>query len=464
MTVSWRSSLLYAAEESSEQWLERLSRAAILLGRNLSLDMHMHPALFPVKDIPHSSNPRPYRGDDAFSSRVQGMRQGQMWTGFFSPVVDAPVLGMTPHGPGMVRSFGRGEAWLEFKRQIALLDDLVGRNDVVKARTIADVEAAHAAGRVAAIYGCEGGDHIEDKPERVEEIYALASIYRGFFSPVVDAPVLGMTPHGPGMVRSFGRGEAWLEFKRQIALLDDLVGRNDVVKARTIADVEAAHAAGRVAAIYGCEGGDHIEDKPERVEEIYAAGVRSLQIYHVALNSLVESDGTRDIGLSAVGRETLQEMNRVGMLADLAHASFETTAAAAEISMQPILSTHSLIRASDDSVRGIGMSTDHARVIAETGGVIGAFGGFSGGLAGFVENVVLLIDTVGIDHVGIGTDMDGTGNVPAAFDRYTLLPEIAARLLARGLEEEELVKIIGGNVARVLEQVRPHAQPNGDLD
>ncbi len=366
MTVSWRSSLLYAAEESSEQWLDRLSRAAILLGRNLSLDMHMHPALFPVKDIPHSSNPRPYRGDDAFSSRVQGMRQGQMWSGFFSPVVDAPVLGMTPHGPGMVRSFGRGEAWLEFKRQIALLDELVGRNDVVKARTIADVEAAHAAGRVAAIYGCEGGDHIEDKPERVEEIYA--------------------------------------------------------------------------------------------------AGVRSLQIYHVALNSLVESEGTRDIGLSAVGRETLQEMNRVGMLADLAHASFETTAAAAEISMQPILSTHSLIRASDDSVRGIGMSTDHARVIAETGGVIGAFGGFSGGLAGFVENVVLLIDTVGIDHVGIGTDMDGTGNVPAAFDRYTLLPEIAARLLARGLEEEELVKIIGGNVARVLEQVRPHAQPNGDLD
>jgi len=354
----WQPQQLFAAQPATENWHDYLDRASLLLARRFSLDMHMHPALFPVKDIPRSSNPRPYRGDDVFASRIAGMREGQMWTGFFSPVVDAPVLGMTPKGPGMVRPFERGEAWNEFKRQIAVLDDLLRRNGVVKANTVADVEAAHAAGKIAAIYGCEGGDHIEDKLERVEEIFAT--------------------------------------------------------------------------------------------------GVRSLQIVHVAANSLIVTDGSRDDGLSDIGRETLKEMNRIGLLADLAHASFQTTAESAEISNQPILSTHSLVRAAD----GFGMTAEHAKTVAATGGVIGTFGGVRGGMAGFVEQVLRLIDTVGIDHVGIGTDMDGTGNLPAAFDRYPLLPEAAARLLAGGLHEDEVAKVIGGNVARVLEDVRDAATKN----
>jgi len=354
----WQPQQLFAAQPATENWHDYLDRASLLLARRFSLDMHMHPALFPVKDIPRSSNPRPYRGDDVFASRIAGMREGQMWTGFFSPVVDAPVLGMTPKGPGMLRPFERGEAWNEFKRQIAVLDDLLRRNGVVKANTVADVEAAHAAGKIAAIYGCEGGDHIEDKLERVEEIFAT--------------------------------------------------------------------------------------------------GVRSLQIVHVAANSLIVTDGSRDDGLSDIGRETLKEMNRIGLLADLAHASFQTTAESAEISTQPILSTHSLVRAAD----GFGMTAEHAKTVAATGGVIGTFGGVRGGMAGFVEQVLRLIDTVGIDHVGIGTDMDGTGNLPAAFDRYPLLPEAAARLLAGGLHEDEVAKVIGGNVARVLEDVRDAATKN----
>jgi membrane dipeptidase len=345
----------FAAQSAAEEWQGYVDQASELLLHNFSLDMHMHPALFPVKDIPRSSNPRPYRGDEFFAARIQGMWEGQMWTGFFSPVVDAPVIGMTPTGPGLVRPFEPGEAWIEFKRQLAVLDDLLQRNDVVKARTVADVEAAHAAGKVAAIFGCEGGDHIEDKPERVEEIYST--------------------------------------------------------------------------------------------------GVRSLQLYHVAPNSLIRTDGNRDIGLSEIGRETLREMNRIGLLADLAHASFKTTTDAAEITTQPILSTHSLVRATD----GFGMTAEHAKTVAATGGVIGTFGGVRGGMAGFIEHVLRLIDTVGIEHVGIGTDMDGTGNLPAAFDRYPLLPEATARLLASGLHEDEVASLIGGNVARVLEEVRSGA-------
>jgi membrane dipeptidase len=355
----WQPNRLFAVQSAAESWHDYLDQARQLLERNFSLDMHMHPALFPVKNIPRSSNPRPYRGDEMFDARIEGMLEGQMWTGFFSPVVDAPVLGMTPRGPGMVRPFERGEAWIEFKRQIAVLDSLLRRNNVRIAKTVADVEAAHGAGQVAAIYGCEGGDHIEDKPERVEEIFAI--------------------------------------------------------------------------------------------------GVRCLQIYHVAPNSLIKTDGKRDNGLSAIGRETLKEMNRVGLIADLAHASFRTTADAAEATTQPIFSTHSLVRSDDRPGFSIALTAEHVKLVAETGGVIGTFGGVSGGIAGFAEQVLRLVDTVGIDHVGIGTDMDGTGNLPAAFNRYPLFPEAAARLLAHGLHEDEVAKVIGGNVARVLEEVRRSA-------
>ncbi len=165
----------------------------------------------------------------------------------------------------------------------------------------------------------------------------------------------------------------------------------------------------------------------------------------------------RASGLSDIGHETLKKMNRVGLLADLAHASFETTEDAAEISTQPILSTHSLVRAADGTTRGIGMTPGHAKLIAGTGGVIGTFGGMRGGMAGFVEHALRLIDTVGIEYVGIGTDMDGTGSLPAAFDRYPLLPEATARLLGSGLDEVEVTRVIGGNVARVLEDARSGA-------
>ena len=160
----------------------------------------------------------------------------------------------------------------------------------------------------------------------------------------------------------------------------------------------------------------------------------------------------RASGLSDICHETVKKMNRVGLLADLAHASFETTEDAAKISTQPILSTHSLVRAADGTTRGIGMTPAHAKLIAGTGGVIGTFGGMRGGMAGFVEHALRLIDTV-----GIGTDMDGTGCLPAAFDRYPLLPEATARLLGSGLDEVEVTRVIGGNVARVLEDARSGA-------
>ena len=327
-----------------------------LLQNNLSFDLHTHPALFPVKDPVRSSNPRPYRGDAAFSERIEQMRQGGLWGGFFTLVTDAPILGMTPRGPGMVRPFVAGEGWAEYKRQKAVLDALVARNAVRKAHSVSEIEEAHR------------------------------------------------------------RGEA--------------------------------------AAVYACEGGDHLEGNPARLEEVFADGVRHIQLVHVAPNRLGDVAGRAPVhnGLSKIGEEVVRQMNRLGMALDLAHASYQTARHAARITPSPLLHTHALLRHPDGRRVPAGISLDHAKLIADTGGVIGAFGGGGPGLAGYVEHILRLVEAIGIDHVGLGSDMDGTGG-RSVFDDYTQLPEITAGLLSRGLSEDEVSRIIGGNLARVLREV-----------
>ncbi len=162
-------------------------------------------------------------------------------------------------------------------------------------------------------------------------------------------------------------------------------------------------------------------------------------------------DEGRDAGLTAIGREVVREMNRLGMVIDLGHASLTTARAAAELSTAPIIQSHSLIRR--EGATGFGMTHDHARLIADTGGVIGAFGGTPNrDIPGYADNILYMTEVVGIDHVGLGSDMDGTGG-RSVWDRYAQAPAIVAGLLQRGMSEDDVAKVIGGNALRVLREV-----------
>jgi membrane dipeptidase len=143
-------------------------------------------------------------------------------------------------------------------------------------------------------------------------------------------------------------------------------------------------------------------------------------------------------------------MNRLGMLIDLAHATLADVRAAVEVSTAPMIISHTNLENSSGWARFI--SREHARLFSQHGGVVGSMPIALGapGFHGFIENIARLVDTIGIDHVAIGTDMDGIFPArQATFDDYTEWPSIPAALLARGFGRQDVAKVIGGNFVRV---------------
>jgi membrane dipeptidase len=192
----------------------------------------------------------------------------------------------------------------------------------------------------------------------------------------------------------------------------------------------------------------------DRLERLYADGVRSLQLVHYAQNELSDLQTEDPVygGLSQVGREVVQEMNRLSMVIDVAHASFTTARDVAEVSDAPIILSHSALKhGAKQHPRLLG--PDHAEIIPATGGVIGMWPLDYGSdtFAEFVDNTLELVDLVGIDHVGLGTDMNGSYR--PVFKSYLQLPDWTAALLTNGLSESDVRKLIGGNALRVLRQV-----------
>lgn len=288
-----------------------------------------------------------------------------------------------------------------------------------------------------------------------------------FFALVADAAIRRPDPQrGSRQVRAFEPGEAWADYGRQIRALHDLLEGSPARLATEVPEADPA-AEMRLAAFAAVEGGDMLEGRPERVEQIYRDGVRSVQLVHYTQNELgdLQTEPARFGGLSDAGREVVREMNRLGMVVDVAHASFETTRDVAETSEHPLVLSHSLLKHENvhPALLSRLVTPDHARLVSETGGVIGVWplGVLSAdavrldvvsvadwSLQGFVEATLRLIDVVGVDHVGLGSD-----------SLYAQLGRWADGLVGGGLSVEEARKVAGGNAWRVLEEVLRDAAP-----
>ena len=142
-----------------------------------------------------------------------------------------------------------------------------------------------------------------------------------------------------------------------------------------------------------------------------------------------------------------------GMVIDVAHASFDTVRDVASRTSAPIILSHSILKIDDSRpLAARAISVEHAKLVAKTGGVIGAWpSGFNASFDEFVDNTKRLVDEIGIDHVGLGTDMDG--NFRPVLSSYAQLKEWAAALQAKGFTSAEVAKVMGGNMQRVLSQV-----------
>lgn len=275
------------------------------------------------------------------------------------------------------------------------------------------------------------------------------------FSTVGDLAILGFDAAGRIVqTREFEEGEAGRDHDRQLAALASLRGREDVLVVEGAGDVARAHREGRCGAIVMAEGADFVGADAGGLEAAYRAGVRSVTLVHYAQNLAgdIQTSPSRHGGLSAFGAELVREMNRLGILVDMAHASFAATLDAIRVSNAPVVISHSHLASPGASHPRL-LSEDHARAVAEAGGLVGAWpsGVASVTLDDFADEICRLVDLVGIGHVAIGTDLDA--NYKPVLTRHEQYADVDRLLAARGLGEDDRDAVLGGNVVALLDRV-----------
>lgn len=291
-------------------------------------------------------------------------------------------------------------------------------------------------------------------PKTISDMRA-GGLTAAFFSIVGDAKLLTRGPKGVIVSdQKLSEGEAWADSEKQLYTFDELAKRENIGLATSTAQMQQLRKRGQIAAFLACEGAHGLEGKLDRLDNLYARGVRSLQLVHYAQNNLGDVQTLPSVinGLSTFGRDVVRRTNRLGMVVDVAHASFPTVKATVDTTTEPIMLSHSHLQ-SDTSPHPRLITVEHARLVCSTGGLIGASpSGFANRtFADFVDQTMRLIEAVGIDHVGLGTDMDG--NFQPVFSDYRQLPDWVTGLRSKGLSEADLAKVVGGNALRILGQV-----------
>lgn len=223
--------------------------------------------------------------------------------------------------------------------------------------------------------------------------------------------------------------------------------------------LDAGDLGDRPAVIKAIEGGDYLEGDLKRVEEAYARGVRSMQPVHYRINELgdIQTEPARHGKLTDFGREYVAEMNRLGMIIDLAHATEAMTRDVVAISKAPVMISHTCLQLDDDPHPRM-VTAEHARAVAEAGGVIGVWAcGFRHStLKEYVEQIHRLVEAVGEDHVCIGTDQFA-GAAKKIFPDFRPFGEIPDMLAESGYSATTSAKVLGGNFLRLFADVRAAA-------
>jgi membrane dipeptidase len=278
----------------------------------------------------------------------------------------------------------------------------------------------------------------------------------------------------------------------------------DFALARTADDVWRIHRQGKIALLIGVEGGHAIENSLPLLRMYYDLGARYMTLTHFATLPWADAAGdSTHHGLTPFGFEVVREMNRLGMLVDLAHVSDSVTAQVLRVSAAPVIFSHSSARALADVPRDV--PDWILRMLPQNGGVVmvnfycpfvdsalvryrrerGAvaleagrrFGGDSAAIRAAVERwsaahpapppptVATVADHIehirkvaGVDHVGYGSDFDGIDCAPRGLEDVSQFPALTAELLRRGWTDADVEKVIGLNVLRVMRQAEQVAR------
>jgi membrane dipeptidase len=211
-----------------------------------------------------------------------------------------------------------------------------------------------------------------------------------------------------------------------------------------------------VLAIEGC---DFLDGDLDRLDAMEALGVRSIQLTHYLVNETGDIQTAPPVhgGLTAFGADVVRRMNRIGVIVDVAHCSEATVRGVAVATSKPILCSHAnlLEPGVPDGEHPRFISPEYARMVVGTGGVIGAWLSTltREKVPGMIRHMFRAIDAVGIDHVGIGTDMPA-GVARTEMPDFARHPELETALREHGLTAAEVEKVCAGNWLRVFRAVR----------
>lgn len=209
------------------------------------------------------------------------------------------------------------------------------------------------------------------------------------------------------------------------------------------------------AGFLGLEGAQVLEGKLENLKELYEAGFRMMSPSHFFDTEVGGSaHGVEKYGLTELGKKVITKMEALGMLVDLAHASPKTIDDVLAMATRPVVDSHTGVKGTCNNIRNL--SDEHIKGIAATGGVIGiAFfkqATCGDDVAAIVNAIKYTTELVGLDHVALGSDFDGSVQTPFDAAHLVLLTQ---GLMDAGFSEEEIAKIMGGNVRRLLLETLP---------
>lgn len=302
--------------------------------------------------------------------------------------------------------------------------------------------------------------------------------------------------------------EAYAYANRQMDSLDAVVARNPdkIGKVYSYKELRKLVKQHKIAAMFGVEGGHMIENDLTKLDALYKRGTRYLTLTHNIApgwaTSAADETNTKIVlphkGLTDFGRQVVKRMNELGMLVDVSHAGDQTFWDVIAVTTKPIIASHSSVYALVPSRRNL--KDEQIKAIAKNGGVIqvnfnpgfidSSFGkkedaflashsteldalkktgmedfyavdyiyhkyaadvlSIRPPLSKLIDHIEYIINLVGVDYVGLGSDFDGINVTPLQLDDVTGYPLITKALVERGYRKKDINKILGGNFLRVL--------------
>lgn len=217
----------------------------------------------------------------------------------------------------------------------------------------------------------------------------------------------------------------------------------------------------KTGAILSVEGGEALEGELAVLPMLFRLGVRALGLTWNHRNQLATGVGADrpDEGLTSFGRQVIKEMNKLGMLVDLAHINEKGFYEAIGMSSAPLIVSHANSRALCDHPRNI--TDEQLRALRDAGGVVGLV--FNppfvdpreATMDRLIDHFVHIAEVAGVDHLGLGSDFDGIDTVIEGLEDVTGLPGLIEGLSARGFDSADIEKITCSNFLRVLETILP---------